>query len=114
MLTTTVTWFTWFIALNYAAMAWLATHLDIVKESLPNFLAAVLVLIMFAANNWLGILWLRRLNKYNNDAKIATSPNSEVPTETYAFAFKLMQMTLIADCIVWAGFLLLFSYVYAN
>jgi hypothetical protein len=107
-----VTWFTFFITVNYAAMGWLAPNAHKIKNAL------YLIAAPFLVQNTLGVIVCLRIRSHfaDTDNRIAklqdqlmefesppTAPSSEtaMPLRFYSICLNLMIITLGTIMIAW-------------
>ena len=96
----TITWYTWFIALNYGVLGWLSSRLG---AGGPPFNAAVLwlVCLLFLSHNALGLVWLFTLRSYIRRLGADPATGGVVPDGTFNRGLLLMSASLVSLVLAW-------------
>jgi hypothetical protein len=96
----TMSWYTWFVALNYGAFAWFATH-PVKHDEVLHQRSLLVVSGLFLSHNGLGILWLMMMRKFIKDMARNTNTQGPLPHSVLLRGSGIMIVTVLSLSLVW-------------
>lgn len=98
----TVTWYTWFIALNYATLGWLTANGSTARPGVGNAQLWI-VYLLFTSHNAMGVLWLRHMRSFISNLAAEPSIGPSLPAREYGRGLLLMGLTLWSLLVAWTA-----------